>query len=401
MNNFNGSLFNSDKEPEINFEFEKRDVTPSGTQEFSTPFKGYEHDGAKIIVVGVGGGGNNALNRMIDDGLEGVDFVAANTDSQDLEQSKASVKLQLGSEVTRGLGAGANPEIGYRAAEESRREIEDALKGADLVFVTCGMGGGTGTGAAPVIARIAKELGALTIGVVTRPFSFEGRQRSNSASQGIAELRDSVDSFVIIPNDRLLEVVGRETPILQAFKEADSVLKSAVQGISDLIVQPALINLDFADLKRTMKDKGTSLMGIGVASGENRAVEATKNAINSKLLETSIDGATSAIVNITGGVDFSLIEANEAVEYLHSVSSTDLDIIFGAMLNADLKDELIVTVIATGYDEKNSAIRSSRPITAAEIPAMNIPRETVKEEKPQSSESLEVPDFFGQKRRDF
>ncbi|MEH7503323.1 cell division protein FtsZ, partial [Neobacillus drentensis] len=263
---------------------------------------------ARIKVIGVGGGGNNAVNRMIEGGVQGVEFIAVNTDAQALNLSKAEIKMQIGAQLTRGLGAGANPEVGRKAVEESRRQLEDVLKGADMVFVTAGMGGGTGTGAAPAIAEISRELGALTIGVVTRPFGFEGRKRAQNAANGIELMGEAVDTLIIVPNDRLLQIVDKRTPMIEAFREADNVLRQGVQGISDLIAVPGLINLDFADVKTIMSNQGTALMGIGVAKGDGRAVEAAKKAISSPLLETSIDGAQGILMNITGGKDLSLYE---------------------------------------------------------------------------------------------
>ncbi|MCF6093610.1 cell division protein FtsZ [Microaerobacter geothermalis] len=317
---------------------------------------------AQIKVIGVGGGGNNAVNRMIAAGVQGVEFISVNTDGQALKQSQAEVKMQIGEKLTRGLGAGANPEIGKKAAEESREAIENALRGADMVFVTAGMGGGTGTGAAPVIAEIAKELGALTVGVVTRPFTFEGRKRAKQAESGIATLKEKVDTLIVIPNDRLLEIVDKNTPMLEAFKEADNVLRQGVQGISDLIAVPGLINLDFADVKTIMTEKGSALMGIGVASGENRATEAAKKAICSPLLETSIDGARGVLLNITGGVNLSLFEVNEAADIVASSADPEVNMIFGAVINEDLKDEIYVTVIATGFDEGQQTV--NKPFSA-------------------------------------
>lgn len=306
---------------------------------------------AKIKVIGVGGGGGNAVNRMIDYGLQGVEFIAVNTDAQALNMSRAENRIQIGEKLTKGLGAGANPEIGRKAAEESKELIEEAVQGADMVFVTAGMGGGTGTGAAPIIAKIAKDMGALTVAVVTRPFSFEGRKRATQAANGIAALKEAVDTLIVIPNDRLLEIVDKSTPILEAFKEADNVLRQGVQGISDLIAVPGLINLDFADVKTIMANKGSALMGIGTASGENRAVEAAKKAISSPLLETSIDGATGVIMNITGGMNLSLYEVQEAADIVASAADQDVHMIFGSVINEDLKDEIVVTVIATGFKE--------------------------------------------------
>lgn len=307
---------------------------------------------AVIKVIGVGGGGNNAVNRMIEHGVEGVEFIAVNTDAQALNLSEAEVKLQLGTKLTRGLGAGANPEVGKKAAEESREQIEEALRGADMVFVTAGMGGGTGTGAAPVIAQIAKDLGALTVGVVTRPFTFEGRKRQTQAIAGITAMKDSVDTLIVIPNDKLLEIVDKNTPMLEAFREADNVLRQGVQGISDLIAVPGLINLDFADVKTIMSNKGSALMGIGISTGENRAAEAAKKAISSPLLETSIDGAKGVLMNITGGSNLSLFEVQEAADIVAYASDEDVNMIFGSVINDNLKDEIIVTVIATGFTEE-------------------------------------------------
>ena len=307
---------------------------------------------ANIKVIGVGGGGNNAVNRMIEHGVQGVDFIAVNTDAQALNLSKAEYRLQIGNKLTRGLGAGANPEVGKKAAEESREQIEEVLRGADMVFVTAGMGGGTGTGAAPVIASIARDLGALTVGVVTRPFSFEGKKRQTQAIGGIAAMKEAVDTLIVIPNDKLLQIVDKNTPMLEAFREADNVLRQGVQGISDLIATPGLINLDFADVKTIMSDKGSALMGIGIATGENRATEAAKKAISSPLLETSIDGAKGVIMNITGGSNLSLFEVQEAADIVASASDEEVNMIFGSVINENLKDEIIVTVIATGFTEE-------------------------------------------------
>lgn len=305
---------------------------------------------ATIKVIGVGGGGNNAVNRMIEDGVQGVEFIAVNTDAQALNMSKAEVTMQIGGTLTRGLGAGANPEIGRKAVEESRQQISDALQGADMVFVTAGMGGGTGTGAAPAIAHIARELGALTIGVVTRPFTFEGRKRAQNAAAGIEEMKKAVNTLIIIPNERLLEIVDKKTPMIEAFREADNVLRQGVQGISDLIAVPGLINLDFADVKTIMSNKGTALMGIGVASGEDRAAEAAKKAISSPLLETSINGAKGVLMNITGGMNLSLYEVQEAADIVAAATDDQLNMIFGSVINENLNEEIMVTVIATGFD---------------------------------------------------
>lgn len=309
---------------------------------------------ARIKVIGVGGGGNNAVNRMIEAGVQGVEFIAVNTDAQALNLSKAEIKMQIGAALTRGLGAGANPEVGRKAVEESRKQLQEVLKGADMVFVTAGMGGGTGTGAAPAIAQISRELGALTIGVVTRPFGFEGRKRATNAQSGIDLMREAVDTLIIIPNDRLLQIVDKKTPMIQAFREADNVLRQGVQGISDLIAVPGLINLDFADVKTIMTNQGTALMGIGVAKGPNRAVEAAKKAISSPLLETSINGAQGVLMNITGGSNLSLFEVQEAADLVASASDHELNMIFGSIINDGLKDEIMITVIATGFAEKEN-----------------------------------------------
>ena len=314
---------------------------------------------AKIKVVGVGGGGCNAVNRMIDSGLKGVDFIVANTDLQVLNDSLAPIRLQLGSELTDGLGAGANPEIGREAALESRTEIEDALKGADMVFVTCGMGGGTGTGASPIVAEVAQELGALTVGIVTKPFSFEGKKRMEQAIAGLDELKKHVDTLIVIPNDRLRELIDKSTPMLEAFREVDNILHRGVQSISDLIAITGLVNLDFADVKAVMKDRGNALIGIGVGSGENRAVEAAKQAVSSPLLETSINGATDAIINVTGGTSLTLFEVEEAAEVIRSAANTDINTIFGAVINENLNDEVIVTVIATGFEKPSEPLYHS------------------------------------------
>ncbi|MFJ6921901.1 cell division protein FtsZ [Lactobacillus gallinarum] len=315
-------------------------------------FDSDDNKNAVIKVIGVGGAGGNAVNRMIDDGVQGVSFIAANTDVQALNSNKAENKIQLGPKLTRGLGAGSHPEVGQKAAEESEQTIEDALKGADMIFITAGMGGGTGTGAAPVVAKIARETGALTVGVVTRPFSFEGPKRSKNAAEGITQLKQYVDTLVIIANNRLLEMVDKKTPMMDAFKEADNVLKQGVQGISDLITSTDYVNLDFADVKTVMENQGAALMGIGRASGENRTVEATKLAISSPLLEVSIDGAKQVLLNITGGPDLTLFEAQDASEIVSKAAGDDVNIIFGTSINPNLGDEVVVTVIATGIDSK-------------------------------------------------
>lgn len=371
---------------------------------------------ATIKVIGVGGGGSNAVNRMIENGLQGVEFIAVNTDAQALHLSKATTKLQLGSKLTRGLGAGANPEIGKKAAEESKEQLEEVLQGADMVFITAGMGGGTGTGAAPVIAEIAKEVGALTVGVVTRPFIFEGKKRSTQAAAGIEALKEKVDTLIVIPNDRLLEIVDKNTPMLEAFREADNVLRQGVQGISDLIAVPGLINLDFADVKTIMSDKGSALMGIGIATGENRAAEAAKKAISSPLLETSVDGAQGVLMNITGGTNLSLYEVNEAAEIVSAASDPEVNMIFGSVINENLKEEIVVTVIATGFDDapKMSAMaQPQRQATSkfnqnAQADIYEKQEESPREERfvaPQSQQmnepvdTLDIPAFLRNRRR--
>jgi cell division protein FtsZ len=349
---------------------------------------------ATIKVIGVGGGGNNAVNRMIEHGVQGVEFIAVNTDAQALNLSKAPIKLQIGAKLTRGLGAGANPEVGKKAAEESKEQIEEALKGADMVFVTAGMGGGTGTGAAPVIAQIARDLGALTVGVVTRPFTFEGRKRATQAASGIAAMKEAVDTLIVIPNDRLLEIVDKNTPMLEAFREADNVLRQGVQGISDLIAVPGLINLDFADVKTIMSNKGSALMGIGIATGENRAAEAAKKAISSPLLETSIDGAQGVLMNITGGTNLSLYEVQEAADIVASAADQDVNMIFGSVINENLKDEIVVTVIATGFNEELNQAKSLRSGLVAS------PKPTVSVKREKRDEVIDYPPIRGQQAED-
>ena len=314
---------------------------------------------AKIKVIGVGGGGNNAVNRMIESGVKGVDFIVANTDLQVLNNSKADVKIQIGAKLTNGLGAGANPEIGKDAALESKQEIQAALEGADMVFVTCGMGGGTGTGAAPVIAEISQELGALTVGIVTKPFSFEGKKRMEQALLGMEQLKKHVDTLIVIPNDRLREIIDKSTPLLESFKEVDNVLRRGVQSISDLIAVAGLINLDFADVKTVMENRGNALIGIGMGVGEDRAAEAARQAVESPLLETSISGATDAIINVTGGANLTLFEVEEAAEVIRQSANTDINTIFGAVINENLNDEIIVTVIATGFEEESEPLYHS------------------------------------------
>ncbi|MFC5450177.1 cell division protein FtsZ [Paenibacillus aestuarii] len=361
---------------------------------------------AQIKVIGVGGGGSNAVNRMIENGVKGVEFITVNTDAQALHLAKSEHKLQIGDKLTRGLGAGANPEVGKKAAEESRELILNTLRGADMVFVTAGMGGGTGTGAAPVIAEIAKEVGALTVGVVTRPFTFEGRKRSLQAEQGIAALKEKVDTLIIIPNDRLLEIVDKKTPMLEAFREADNVLRQGVQGISDLIAVPGLINLDFADVKTIMTERGSALMGIGVATGENRAAEAAKKAISSPLLETSIEGARGVLMNITGGMNLSLYEVNEAADIVASASDIEVNMIFGAVIDDRLKDEILVTVIATGFEHRSQPIPQQVKRPAA--PGQPQQQEPVADNRlnnlrpfgsQTSSDQLDIPTFLRNRGR--
>lgn len=336
---------------------------------------------ATIKVVGVGGGGNNAVNRMIAAGLKGVDFICVNTDVQALKYTNAENRLQIGAKLTRGLGAGANPEIGKKAAEESVDDILKSLQGADMVFVTAGMGGGTGTGAAPVVAELAREVGALTVGVVTRPFGFEGNKRADQAEGGIVELKEKVDTLIVIPNDRLLQVADKQTSIKDAFRIADDVLRQGVQGISDLIAIPGLINLDFADVKTIMSQTGSALMGIGRATGEKRASEAARMAISSPLLETSIDGAKGVLLNITGGANLGLLEVNEAAEIISTAADPDANIIFGAVIDEELKDEIRITVIATGFDQKVK--------TPKMAPGLDI--------KPFTSEDIVIPAFMRKK----
>ena len=312
---------------------------------------------ATIKVIGVGGAGNNAVNRMIDFGIKGVDFIAVNTDRQALQASKANTKIQIGEKITRGLGAGANPDIGAQSAEESRAEISEVLRGADMVFVTAGMGGGTGTGAAPIVAQVAKEMGILTIAVVTKPFTFEGKKRLSQAERGIESLKGKVDTLVVIPNDKLLQIIDRKTSIIEAFQLADDMLRQGVQGISDLIAIPGLVNLDFADVKTIMLNTGMAHMGTGTASGENRAEDAAKEAIQSPLLETSIEGARGVIINITGGDDLGLHEVNTAAELVQRSVDPEANIIFGTVTDPTMQDEIKITVIATGF-EKNEPISS-------------------------------------------
>ena len=325
---------------------------------------------AKIKVIGLGGGGGNAINRMVESGVKGVEFIAANTDLQVLNTSKADVKIQIGATLTDGLGAGGKPEVGRESAIESKKEIEDALSGADMVFITAGMGGGTGTGAAGIVAEIAQGLGALTVAIVTKPFSFEGKRRMENAMYGIEELKKHVDTLIVIPNDRLREIIDKSTPMLEAFKEVDNVLRRGVQSISDLIAVVGLVNLDFADVKAVMENSGRAIIGIGIGMGEERALEAAKQAVSSPLLEQSIEGATDAIINITGGVNLTLFEAEQAAEVVRSASNTDINTIFGSVINENLNDEVIVTVIATGFDKapKKAPEPAYNPMPAQQQP---------------------------------
>src|SRR5213595_2447873 len=339
---------------------------------------------AVLKVVGVGGGGTNAVNRMVDAGLAGVEFIAVNTDAQALLMADADIKIQVGAEVTRGLGAGADPEIGLAAAQESRDELKEALKGADMVFVTAGEGGGTGTGGAPIVAELGQEIGALTVGVVTRPFAFEGRKRADQAERGIEELRDRVDTLIVIENDRLLQVVEKRTSIVEAFRMADDILRQGVQGITDLITVPGLVNLDFADVRTIMSDAGSALMGIGAASGENRAAEAARAAVSSPLLESSIEGATGILLNITGGPDIGLFEVNEAAEVVTSAADLNANVIFGAVIDDTIGEEVRVTVIATGFGGGRRRRRAGTE-TRAPVPS---------ERSEQAENGLDVPSFL-------
>lgn len=374
---------------------------------------------AQIKVIGVGGGGNNAVNRMVEAQLKGVEFISVNTDKQALYTSKAEYKVQIGEKLTRGLGAGANPEVGKRAAEESKDEIVKLLQGADMVFVTAGMGGGTGTGAAPVVAGLAKEMGILTVGVVTKPFAFEGKIRMKNAEGGIAELKSKVDTLIMIPNDRLLQIVQKNTSMLDAFAVADDVLKQGIQSISDLIAVEGLINLDFADVTTIMKDKGLAHMGIGSASGETRAIDAARQAIQSPLLETSIQGAKGVLLNVTGGPNLGLFEVNEASTLVMESCDPEANVIFGASIKEDLGDEIMITVIATGFEglqngaldldtKPKSSIRSSLNTTVKQA-VKEIEEEVIAEEKIEppkkasiieedDDESMEIPTFLRRRR---
>ena len=335
---------------------------------------------AKIKVVGVGGGGNSALNRMIDSGLKGVGFVAVNTDIQALHHNKAGEKIHIGKSVTRGLGAGMNPDLGKAAAEESENELKECLKDCDMVFVTCGLGGGTGTGASPIVAKIAKELGALTVAVVTKPFMFEGGQRKNVADRGFAELADKVDAIITISNDKLLQVIDKKTSLLEAFKIADDVLRQGVQGIAEIITVPGVINADFADVKTVMSNAGSALMGIGVASGENKAIEAAKQAINSNLLDMSIDGARGIVFTVTGGPELSMSEVNEAAKIITAAADEEAKIIFGAVIDEKLKDQIKITVVATGFDNRNQNKKAEIAKPAYTPNSFIVEKETEKED---------------------
>ncbi|HZT93372.1 MAG TPA: cell division protein FtsZ [Gaiellaceae bacterium] len=339
---------------------------------------------AVIKVVGVGGGGTNAVNRMVDAGLSGVEFIAVNTDAQALMVCDADVKIHIGSAATRGLGAGADPAVGFAAAQESRDELKEALKGADMIFVTAGEGGGTGTGGAPVVAELGRELNALTVGVVTKPFGFEGRKRAQQAEQGIENLRDKLETLIVIENDRLLQVVEKQTSVVDAFRMADDVLRQGVQGITDLITVPGLVNLDFADVRTIMREAGSALMGIGEASGDNRAAEAARAAVSSPLLESSIEGATGVLLNITGGPDIGLFEVNEAAEVVTSAADVNANVIFGAVIDETLGEQVRVTVIATGFGGGRRRRR------AAAEPQLAVPSGT----QEQAEEGLDVPSFL-------
>ena len=347
---------------------------------------------AVIKVVGIGGGGTNAVTRMVEAGLSGVDFIAVNTDAQALLMSEADVKLHIGAQSTRGLGAGADPSVGLAAATESRDELKDALKGADMIFITAGEGGGTGTGGAPILAELAREVGALTVGVVTRPFTFEGRKRAQQAEQGINSLSDQVDTLIVIENDRLLQVVEKRTSIVEAFRMADDILRQGVQGITDLITVPGLVNLDFADVRTIMSEAGSALMGIGSASGENRAAEAARAAVSSPLLEASIEGATGVLLNITGGPDIGLFEVNEAAEVVTSAADQNANVIFGAVIDESKQEEVTVTVIATGFGtRRRRSRRELPPLPGGEEPPL--PR--APQERPfEGGDDLDVPPFL-------
>ncbi|MBI2945825.1 MAG: cell division protein FtsZ [Candidatus Wallbacteria bacterium] len=364
---------------------------------------------ADIKVIGVGGGGSNAVNRMIEAGLPGVEFIATNTDAQALVLSDAKIRIQIGDKLTKGLGAGANHEIGKKAAEEDRDKIAESLSGADMVFITAGMGGGTGTGAGPIIAEVAKELGALTVAVVTKPFSFEGRKRMSTAEIGIKNLKEKVDSLIVVPNDRLLQIADSDTSILEGFRKADDVLRQGVQGITDLITVPGLINLDFADVKTIMAGSGSALMGIGRASGENRAVHAAQEAISSPLLEATISGATGLLINITGGPNLGILEVNQASEIISEAADPDAEIIFGTAINPEMKDEIKIVVIATGFAKDGYA--TTRPGRSSVTPISAVPssqgpsrhQQQAEQMKPATlspavADDLDIPSFLRKRR---
>lgn len=353
---------------------------------------------ATIKVIGVGGAGNNAVNRMIEAEIKGVDFIAVNTDKQALQISKAKTKIQIGEKITRGLGAGANPDIGAQAAEETKSEVAEALRGADMVFVTAGMGGGTGTGAAPIVASCAKEMGILTIGVVTKPFTFEGKKRLSQAERGIESLKGKVDTLVVIPNDKLLQIVDRKTSIIDAFKMADDVLRQGVQGISDLIAIPGLVNLDFADVKTVMLNQGMAHMGVGRASGENRAEDAAKEAIQSPLLETSIEGAKGVIINITGGDNLGLHEVNTAAELVQRSVDPEANIIFGTVTDESMGDEIQITVIATGFEDKDVPMPGIGETLGAKKWEQKINSIPSSSESSSSQNDLDIPSFLRKNR---
>ena len=360
---------------------------------------------AQIKVIGVGGGGSNAVNRMIAEGLRGVEFIAVNADAQALLMSDAPQRIRIGDKLTRGLGAGGNPEVGSKAAEESSDDIEEAVQGADMIFVTCGMGGGTGTGAAPIIAEIAKSTGALTIGVVTRPFSFEGSRRQNAAMEGIEKLKQSVDTLIVIPNDRLLEIVDKKASMTEAFRTADDVLRQGIQGISEVITVPGLINLDFADVRSIMSGGGTSLMAVGVGSGENRALDAAESAVSSSLLDVTIDGAQGILFNITSGPNLTLFEVNEAAEIVKQKAHPDANIIFGAVIDDSMADDLRITLIATGFEaasqrkpfvagRRTTDDRKTIAFPRAKIKEANERLEPTAQETVYDPDDLEVPTFL-------
>lgn len=355
---------------------------------------------AKIKVIGVGGGGGNAVNRMIESGVSGVEFWSINTDSQALAQNSASKRLQMGQKLTRGLGAGGNPAIGQKAAEESREEIAHAIENSDMVFITAGMGGGTGTGAAPIVAEVAKEMGALTVGIVTRPFTFEGRRRMNQAEEGIAALQSRVDTLIVIPNNKLLSVISEQTPVQEAFRVADDILRQGVQGISDIITIPGLVNVDFADVRAVMADAGSALMGIGVGSGKSRAREAASQAISSPILESSIDGARGVVLNITGGSDLTLHEVNAAAETVYEVVDPNANIIFGAVIDDKMQGEIRITVIATGFTgEAQSAPSAMKEAAYPRRPLTPTPPPPTPSVEPRNrQQELDIPEFLQRRR---